>query len=109
MPEIIACILQGDLDVRDHFVGEQITVSVDWPVVIVIAVERIITKGWIPVASVEELISGGNEYDRVAMIMPPVAIMPFVPMTMERIQKVRMTIFVAPICSLRVFWCFARL
>ena len=101
--------MQGDLDVRDHLVGKQITVSVDRPVVIVIAVERIVTKGRIPVASVQEIVSGGNEYDRVAMIMPPVAITPLVAMTMEGIQNVRMTIFVAPICSLRVFWCFARL
>ena len=35
---IIPCILQGGLDVPDHLVWEQITVGVDWPIVIVIAV-----------------------------------------------------------------------
>ena len=74
------------MNVRDHLVGEQITIGVDWPIVIVIAVKRIITVSWVPIARVQEIISAGDENDVVTMLPPPIAIMPFVLITTERIR-----------------------
>ena len=54
---IVACILQRGLDVRDDFVGEQITVRVDRPIVVVIGLQWIVAISWIPVAPVQEIIS----------------------------------------------------
>ena len=55
---IVACALQRGLDVRDYFVREQITVGVDRPIVVVIGLQWIVAIGWIPVAPVQEIISG---------------------------------------------------
>ena len=55
---IVACVLQRGLDVRDDFVGEQITVGVDRSIVVVVVLRWIVAIGWIPVAPVQEIISG---------------------------------------------------
>ncbi len=55
---IVACALQRGLDVRDDFVGKQITVRVDRPIVVVVALRWIVAISWIPVAPVQEIISG---------------------------------------------------
>src|SRR4026208_868786 len=49
------------------------------------AVKRIITVSWVPIARVQEIISAGDENDVVTMLPPPIAMMPFVPITTERI------------------------
>ena len=101
---IIACILQRCLDVRDHLVREQITVSVDWPIVVVIGLQWIVAIGWIPVASVKKVVSRGNENDRVTMIVPPVTVVPLVPVTAKRFVKAdRMLFFVVPFFAVGVF------
>src|SRR5207249_9026394 len=101
---IIARILQGGLDVCDHFVGEQITISVDWPIVIVVALQWIISIRWIPVAPVQEIISSADENDGITMIVPPVSVMPLVPVTAERIVIADVIMFVAPFFGVRVFY-----
>ena len=68
--------MQRCLDVRDYFVREQITVSVDRPIVVVIGLQWIVTIGWIPVAPVQEIISGVYENDGLTIVVPPVSIMP---------------------------------
>ena len=100
---IVPCILQGGLDVRDHLVGEQITVRVDWPIVIVIGLQWIVAIGRIPVAPVQEIISRVNENDRLTMIVPPVSVMPLVPVTAERFVKADMILLVAPLFAVGVF------
>src|SRR5262245_25513690 len=100
---IVSCILQGGLNVRDYFVREQITVGIDRSIVIVIGLQRIITVSWIPVAPVEEVISGIYEDDGLTMIVPPVTIMPLVPVTPERIVKAGPVLFVVPFFAVAVF------
>src|SRR5204863_9672363 len=100
---IVACVLQRGLDVRDDFVREQITVGVDRPIVIVIALQWIVAIGWIPVAPVQEIISGRYENDGVTMVMPPVSVMPLVPVTAGRFVKAGMILFVAPFFAVVVF------
>jgi hypothetical protein len=73
------------LNVRDHLVGQEITIGVDRPIVIVIVIKRIITISRVPIAGVEEIISAGDENDAITMLPPPVTIMPVVPITTERI------------------------
>jgi len=101
---IVACILQRGLDVRDDFVREQITVGVDGPVVVVIVLQWIVTVGWIPVAPVQEIISGIYKNDGLTMIVPPVTVMPLVPMTAERFVMADLILFVTPLFVRRVFW-----
>jgi len=96
--------LQGGLDVRDDLVREQITVSVDWPIVIVVALQWIVTPRGIPITSVQKIVSCGNKNDRVTMVVPPVSVMRLVPMTPERIIKAHVIVFVVPLFSGRVFW-----
>src|SRR5207302_9265912 len=102
--KIVACVLQGCLDIRDHLVREQITVGVDRPIVVVIGLQWIVAIGWIPVASVKKVVSRGNENDGVTMIVPPVSIMPLVPVTAKRFVKAdRMLFFVVPFFAVGVF------
>src|SRR5215471_11139174 len=100
---IVACVLQRRLNVRDYFIGEQITVGVDRSIVIVIGLQRIVTVGWIPVAPIQEVISGIYEDDGLTMIVPPVTIMPLVPVTPERIVKAGPVLFVVPFFAVAVF------
>src|SRR5207247_11466959 len=83
---IVASILQRGLNVCDHLVRKQIAVGVNRAVVIVIALQWIVTPGRVPIASVQKIISGGNENDRVTMTVPPVPIMPLVPITAQRVR-----------------------
>ena len=39
----VPCVLQGGLNVRDYFVGEQITVRVDRSIVIVVGLQWVVT------------------------------------------------------------------
>src|SRR5438552_2927387 len=103
---VVACILQRSLDIRDHLVREQITVGVDRPIVIVVALQWIVAIGWIPVAPVQEIISSRYENDRVTMIVPPVAVMPLVPVTAERFVMADAILFVLPLFVRRRFWRF---
>src|SRR5947207_7926896 len=91
---IISCILQSSLDVCDHFVRKQIAVGVDWPVIVVITIKGIVTKSWIPIAPVQEIISGGNKDDGVTMIMQPVAVVPFVPVTTKGFVEANTILFI---------------
>src|SRR6266487_4077355 len=83
---VVTRLLQCHLNIRDHLVRQQITVGVDGAVIIVIIVERIVTQSRIPIASVQKIISPANENDRVAMLSPPIAIMPFPAITTECIR-----------------------
>src|SRR5207247_132250 len=85
-----------------------ITVSVDRPIVIVIAVQRIVAIGWIPVASIQKIVSGGNENDRVTMIVPPISVMPLVPVTTERFVKADIVLLVVRFFGGRVLQRFVR-
>src|SRR5439155_13454291 len=60
---VVTRLLQCHLNIHNYLVGKQITVSVDRPVVIVIAVERIVTPGRIPIASIEKIVCGVHEND----------------------------------------------
>src|SRR6266487_296720 len=82
---VVTRLLQCHLNIRDHLVGQQITVSVDWAIVIVITTERIVAQGGIPIARVQIIISAVNENDGCEMLLPPIGVMPFVPATAERI------------------------
>ena len=95
--------MQRCLDVRNYFVREQITVSVDRPIVVVIGLQWIVTIGWIPVAPVQEIISGGYENDGLTMIVSPVSIMPLVPVTAERFVMTDVILLVVPLFVRRVF------
>src|SRR5438874_7243322 len=100
---IIPCILQSGLDIRDHFIREQITVSVDGAIIVIIALQWIVAPRRIPVASVQEIAAGGNENDGVTMIVPPVSVMPLVPVTTERLVKADIVLLVVRFLRLRVF------
>jgi len=82
---VVARLLQCHLNVRDDLIRQEITVSVNRSVVIVIIIERIVAPGRIPIASIQEIISTAYENDVGAMLPPPVAIVPFVPMRTQRI------------------------
>jgi len=101
---IVACVLQRGLNVRDYFIGEQITVGVDGSIVIVIGLQRIVAIRWIPVAPVEKVITGVYENDGLTVIVPPVAIMPFMPVATEGIVKADVILFVVPFFAVAVFW-----
>src|ERR1051326_676190 len=105
---IIPCILQGGLDIGDYFIREQITVSVDGPVIVVIALQRIIAPRWIPVASVEKIVSRSNEHDGVTMTVPPVSIVPLGPVTAECLVKADLILLVVRLLRLRVFQRFVH-
>src|SRR6266542_1018092 len=82
---VVTRLLQCHLNIHDHLVGQQITVSVDRAIVIIITVERIVAQGGIPIARVQIIISAVNENDGCETLLPPIAMMPFVPMTAESI------------------------
>src|ERR1043166_2474342 len=73
---IVPCVLQGGLNVRDYFIREQITVGVDRTIVVVIGLQWIVAIRWIPVAPIQEIISGIYENDGLTMIVPPVTVLP---------------------------------
>src|SRR6266478_6304880 len=106
---IIACILQSGLDIGDYLIWEQITVSVDRPIVVVIALQWIIAPCRIPIASVQEIISGGNENDGVTMVVPPVSVVPLVPVTTERLVKADIVVLVMRFFGVRLFLRFVHL
>src|SRR6266567_4299918 len=83
---VVTRILQHRLNICDDLIGQQIAVSVDRSVLIVIIIARIIAPGWIPIASVQKVISPANQNDGVTMLSPPIAIVPFVLMTSECIR-----------------------
>src|SRR6266568_1673128 len=83
---VVTRILQHCLNIRDDLIGQQIAVSIDRSVLIVIIVARIIAPRWIPIASVQKVISPANKNDGATMLSPPIAIVPFVLMTPECIR-----------------------
>src|SRR4030095_6688462 len=99
---IVPCVLQRGLNVRDYFIGEQITVGIDGSIVIVIGLQWVVTICWIPVAPVEKVIPGIYENDGLTIITPPIPVMPLVPVTTEGIVKAD-TILLVPFFSVVVF------
>src|SRR4029453_1605060 len=83
--EVITCVLQSALNVRDHLVWQQIPIGVDWSIVIVIAVKRIVTPGRIPIARIQEIVSAGDKDNGIAMLFPPIAIVPIMPIATKSI------------------------
>src|SRR5262249_51033894 len=77
--EVVTYFLQSTLNVCDHLIREQITIGVNGPVVVVVAVIGIVSPSWIPIAGVEEIISAGDKNNGIAMLLPPIAIVPFMP------------------------------
>ena len=101
--KVVTGILQHYLNIRDDLIGQQIAVSIDRSVLIVIIVARIIAPGWIPIASVQKVISPTNQNDGVTMLSPPIAIVPFVPMTSQGVEIAGAIIFallIPPRCRL---------
>ena len=84
--KVVTGILQHYLNICDDLIGQQIAVSIDRSVLIVIIIARIIAPGWIPIASVQKVISPANKNDGATMFSPPIAIVPFVLMTSECIR-----------------------
>src|SRR6266481_2520813 len=84
--KIVTRILQHCLNIRDDLIGQQIAVSIDRSVLIVIIIARIIAPGRVPIASVQKIISPANKNDGATMLPPPIAIVPFVLMTPQCIR-----------------------
>src|SRR5205823_12171744 len=97
--KVVARILQSDLNAGDYLVGQQITVCVDRPIIVVVTIKWIIAPSGIPIARIQKIISTGDKNDGVAMLPPPIAIVPFVPITTEciRIAKSILRILLIPL------------
>jgi TolB-like protein len=63
--------------------------------IIVIAIKRIVTPGWVPVASVEKIIPADDENNSIAVLFPPIAIVPLMAVSSERVGIVAVTIAVS--------------
>src|SRR5262249_15909371 len=84
--KVVTCFLQCTLNVCDHLIPHQITIGVDGSGVVVVAVIRIVSPCWIPIAGVQEVISACNKHNGIAMLFPPVAIVPFMPIATKSIR-----------------------
>src|SRR5256885_3380240 len=105
---VITCLLQGHLNIRDRLIGQQITVSVNGAVVIVVARERIVTPRRIPIASVQKEISAAHKNDGGEMLPPPVAVVPLLPMAAQRIGEATMIVFALRIGLHLALWRLMR-
>src|SRR6266446_3579329 len=86
---VITCLLQGHLNIRDRLLGQQITVSVNGAIVIVVVIDRIVTPRRIPIAPVQKELSAGHKNDGGEMLPPPVAVVPLLPMGARRIVEAK--------------------
>src|SRR4029077_5718101 len=86
-----------------------VTVRVDRPIVVVVVLRWIVAISRIPVAPIQEIISGCYKNDRVTMIVPPVSIMPLVPVTAGRFVMADVILLVVPLFPVSVFRWFGPL
>src|SRR5437762_3776403 len=105
---VITCLLQGHLNIRDRLIGQQITVSVNGAIVIVVARERIVTQRRIPIASVQKEISAAHKNDGGEMLPPPIAVVPLLPMRAQRIEEAKMIGFALRIGLHLALWRLMR-
>src|SRR6266446_4827946 len=105
---VITCLLQGDLNIRDRLIGQQITVSVNGAIVIVVAIAWIVTQRRIPIASVQKEISAAHKNDGGEMLPPPVAVVPLLPMAAKRIGEAKTIVFALRIGFHSALWRLRR-
>src|SRR5260370_21511065 len=67
--------------------------SVNGAMVIVVAIERMVTPRRIPIASVQKEISAAYKNDGGETLPPPVAVVPLLPMAAQRIGEAKMIVF----------------
>src|SRR4029453_2627961 len=91
---IISLFLQCDLDVHDDPIWGQIAIAVNRSVVRIVRV-RVVTPGWIPVASVPVPPPAQHKHNARVVTYPPRAVMPYSVVIVKR-SVVRATETIAP-------------
>src|SRR5260370_41994618 len=82
--------------------------SVNGAMVIVVAIERIVTPRRIPIASVQKEISAAYKNDGGEMLPPPVVVVPLLPMAAQRIGEAKMIVFALRIGLHLALWRLVR-
>src|SRR5947207_1137637 len=86
---VITKLLESALYVRDHLIRQQITISVNRAIVIVILVGRIVTPGRAPITRVPIIIAASDKNDGCKMAFPPTAIVPCVAVPAKSLRVTR--------------------
>ena len=90
---IIAELLEHALHVDDYLVRQQIAIGVNRSVVIVPLIIGIVSPGRIRISRIPIIVSASDEHDDDIVLLPPIAVMPFMPVAPHRVRRTVAIVF----------------